>query len=137
PHYSQWEMNAEAQMHFKAIHAFIQASEASDKDLWWDSELSIHPDYKDDQELLKEAIVAISVYYHQSMQAFNRLRIGMVRDQMDQFWEKWGYERIQWEGQLCPSLKIAWMHQEEGFLMHLKNFSDSGIQTSKKYQQLW
>ena|SRR6185369_8568484 len=137
PYYSQWEMYSKAQEHFKAINLCIQESEALEKDLWWDSELSIHPNYKNDQEFLREAIAAMNVFYHQSMPASNRLRIGMLKNHMDQFWEKWGYEKLRWEGQLCPALKIACMNQEEVFLMCLKNFSDLGIQISKNYRELW
>jgi len=133
--------SCKSDQHSEAIRDIVGRCEKNGVRLSYESSVTIHPDVKNNPELLKTIrglLVANVVLYHRSVGTEEMLGLAAVKFKIDRVFTQLGFETIKSNGQDLTNLIVPSYDNAEVKVMHHKNgFPKEVIEYSKDYLSYW
>jgi hypothetical protein len=128
------------ELHLKAVMNLIENAKLIQTKLIFGSSWTIHPDAKEEPELVqlaKEMTTAVLYWYQTEKNIKEGLALGVIKAKTDVHFGEQGYSPIQYEGVELPTFKVIDVDEKEVRLMHRTCFTESAYALAEKYQSLW
>ena len=129
-----------SEIHLKAVMNLIENAKTHQTKLIFGSSWTIHPDVKEEPELVrlaKEITTAVLYWYQTEKNIKEGLALGVVKAKTDIHFGEQGYRSIQFEGVELPTFNVNDVDEKEVRLMHRTRFTESAYAMAEKHQSLW
>lgn len=88
-------------------------------------------------DFLKELFTACTVLHHKEEGIAELLGLGVPRFRTDEFFFRWGFERMALDGEPLVNVPIQFLGGIDGVVIHLRDYSTYALQCAEKFQVLW
>jgi len=126
--------------HSRAVEAIIRRCEEQEKEVVFDSSWTVDPEIRSRREftrVLQELFISNVIHWHAPEKRHEVLGTGILRVRTNRFFERVGFQQVQYDGEPLPPFGQASLQGASAVLIHFREGSSFARDVADAHHRLW